>query len=51
MKTFKALSDKLLKLFLTDVSAGACIPEHGQCCTTRHRRFNCYGSCVSTTGC
>ncbi|NMO15719.1 hypothetical protein HPC49_02510 [Pyxidicoccus fallax] len=51
MKTLKAMSDRILKLFLSEVSAGACIPEHGQCCSTKGKRFNCYGSCVTTTGC
>jgi len=51
MRTLKAMSDRLHKLFLSDVSAGACVPENGYCCNTRHKRYNCYGSCVSTTGC
>ncbi|WP_395821892.1 hypothetical protein [Archangium minus] len=50
MKTLKAMSDRILKLFLSEVSAGACIPEHGQCCATG-KRFNCYGSCVTSSGC
>ncbi len=51
MKTLKALSNRFLKLFLSDVSAGACVPEHGQCCTRANRRFNCYGSCVTSSTC
>jgi len=50
MNAIKAVSDQLLKLFLSEVSAGACIPEQGQCCA-HGKRLNCYGSCVSTTGC
>jgi hypothetical protein len=50
MKTLKAMSDRLLKLFLSEVAVGACIPENGQCCT-RGTRFNCYGTCVKATGC
>jgi hypothetical protein len=50
MKAIKAVSDRLLKLFLSEVSAGACIPENGQCCAYG-KRFNCYGSCLSTTSC
>lgn len=51
MKTLKAMSDRLLKLFLSDVSAGACVAENGKCCGVRHKRYNCYGSCITTTAC
>lgn len=51
MKTLEALGSRILKLFLSDVSAGACVPENGRCCSTRNRRFNCYGSCVYSLSC
>ncbi|AEI61957.1 hypothetical protein [Corallococcus macrosporus] len=51
MKTLKALSDRFLKLFLSEIPAGACVPENGQCCSAKHRRFNCYGSCIKTSVC
>lgn len=52
MKTLQMLSDKLLKLFLPDVSAGACVPEAGQCCPNRRNyRFNCYGACKYSITC
>ncbi|HZI16598.1 MAG TPA: hypothetical protein VE153_39905 [Myxococcus sp.] len=52
MKLFKTVSNRILRLFLADVSAGACIPEMGCCCgTTTIRRMNCYGTCVSATSC
>ncbi len=52
MNILKAMSDRLLKLFLSDVSAGACIPENGQCCSRgSKKRFNCYGTCVASTTC
>lgn len=51
MKTIKALSDRFLKLFLSEVPAGACVPSQGECCFTRGKIHNCYGNCVSTTVC
>jgi hypothetical protein len=51
MKIIKTLSDRLLKLFLPDVSAGACVPENGRCCTARNYRFNCYGTCKYSLNC
>ncbi len=53
MKFFTAVSERVLKLFLSDVSAGACVPEHGCCCGTKAnpKRVNCYGSCVASTSC
>jgi hypothetical protein len=51
MNAIKAVSNRFLKLFLSEVSAGACIPEHGQCCAVG-KRLNCFGACVPTTsGC
>jgi len=52
VKLFKSLGDRILKLFLSDVSAGACVPEHGCCCGTyRRRRIDCYGSCGVVSDC
>ncbi len=53
MKSIQALGQRILKLFLSDVAAGACVIEHGCCCgtATRKRRINCYGTCVSATNC
>ena len=42
-KMFNTLGDRLLRLFLPAVDAGACIPEHGQVCKTLH--YDCYGNC------
>lgn len=51
MKTLKALSDRFLKLFLSEVPAGACVPSNGDCCTTRGKVHNCYGNCVTSSVC
>jgi hypothetical protein len=40
---FKTIGDRLLALFLPQIKAGACIPEHGQVCKTLH--FDCLGNC------
>ncbi|MEU0797068.1 hypothetical protein ABZ342_44000 [Amycolatopsis sp. NPDC005961] len=42
-RMINTLGDRLLGLFLREVKAGACVPEHGQVCKTFH--FDCYGSC------
>lgn len=52
MKIIKAMSDRLLKLFLSDVSAGACVPSHGECCSRGSRKYHsCYGTCVASCCC
>jgi hypothetical protein len=53
MKLFKSVSDRILKLFLSEVSAGACVAEHGCCCGT-NKVIGCYGACTTgscRTGC
>jgi hypothetical protein len=42
--------ERLLGLFLPSVEAGACIPEHGQCCRCHHR-FDCVGNCIRNNNC
>ncbi|MHA7631003.1 hypothetical protein [Corallococcus sp. M7] len=51
MKILKTLSDRFLKLFLSEVPAGACVPSNGECCTTKRKVHNCYGICVASVGC
>jgi hypothetical protein len=51
MKFLKALSDRFLKLFLSEVPAGACVPTHGECCSTRRMSHSCTGPCVRSTVC
>lgn len=51
MKTIKALSDRFLKLFLSEVPTGACVPEAGKCCSGRNMRFDCYGACKYSLTC
>ncbi|WP_165974973.1 hypothetical protein [Nonomuraea deserti] len=38
--------ERLVGAVLPNVEAGACVPEHGQCCKKGYR-FNCLGSCVN----
>jgi len=45
-RLFTALGDRLLAMFLGNVEAGACVPEHGDRCCYRRGYINCYGSCV-----
>jgi len=42
-RMINTLGDRLLGLFLREVKAGACVPEHGQVCKTLH--YDCNGSC------
>lgn len=51
MKTIKALSDRFLKLFLSEVPAGACVPSNGECCTTARKVHSCTGVCVTSSVC
>ncbi len=46
------LASKFLALFLPDVTAGACVVDHGCCCNAAHTKgVNCVGVCVTMTGC
>lgn len=63
-KRVNMLADRVVRVFLTDVPAGACVPEMGSlywracgscsCSGGRHRRkececrINCTGTCVNT---
>jgi hypothetical protein len=38
------IGNRLLRLFLPDIQAGACVPEHGQVCKVLH--FQCNGVCA-----
>jgi hypothetical protein len=47
MRRFAQLAgERLVGLVLPRVEAGACVPEHGQCCKKGYR-FNCTGLCTS----
>lgn len=48
MKLFQKISDRILKLFLSDVTAGACTYEYGCCCGTpsNMKVIACNGTCV-----
>jgi hypothetical protein len=47
MKLFQAISDRILKLFLSDVTAGACTADYGCCCGTPSAPMYvaCNGTC------
>jgi hypothetical protein len=47
----RRVSERLAGLVVSKVDAGACVPEHGTCCTTNNRRFDCYGNCVYSHDC
>lgn len=47
----RQVGDHLLRLALPPVEAGACVPEHGQCCSRRGYRFDCNGICRRSTQC
>jgi hypothetical protein len=44
MSLFKSIGDQLLRLFVADVRAGACVPESGQICGYKH--YRCNGTCA-----
>lgn len=48
MKLFQKLSDRILKMFLADVTAGACTADMGCCCGTvsNPKVILCNGTCV-----
>jgi hypothetical protein len=47
VKRFAQLAgERLVGLVLPKIDAGACVPEHGQCCKKGYR-FNCNGICSS----
>jgi hypothetical protein len=48
----KKFTSKILGLFLSDVTAGACTIDHGCCCNTAKTiGVNCVGVCVKMSGC
>lgn len=51
MKFINRLADACVSLLLKTEDAGACVPEQGQCCSTRHLVTSCTGLCVSTSIC
>ena len=46
-RVLRRTGERLLGVFVPKLDAGACVPEHNQCCpnTNRRKRYNCYGSC------
>ncbi|WP_157548068.1 hypothetical protein [Nonomuraea candida] len=47
----RQVSERLVGAVLPSVEAGACVPEHGQCCR-RGYAFSCNGICsVRRSGC
>ncbi|GAA2690687.1 MULTISPECIES: hypothetical protein [Actinosynnema] len=40
----RSAAERLVAVVLPRVDAGACVPEHGQCCKKGYR-FNCNGIC------
>jgi hypothetical protein len=52
MSLIRSVRDRVLRRFLPDIEAGACIPSHGCCCGTSKRvGENCFGACVTVTSC
>jgi hypothetical protein len=52
----KKVASMIVKLFVPEVTAGACIADAGCCCNRRHtKRLNCLGACTRgschTSGC
>ncbi|MEO7734525.1 MAG: hypothetical protein ABIY55_26455 [Kofleriaceae bacterium] len=48
------ITSKIMKLFLPEVSAGACSADAGCCCNKpgKHKRaITCLGTCVLASGC
>ena len=45
------IASKILGLFLSDVTAGACVSIHGCCCGKRGHAVNCIGICKPSPTC
>jgi len=45
------IASKILGLFISDVSAGACVADHGCCCGTKGHAVSCLGTCVVQSTC
>lgn len=45
------IASKILGLFLSDVTAGACVPNKGCCCGTKGHAVGCLGHCVKQATC
>jgi len=48
------VTSMIMKLFLPEVSAGACIAEAGCCCNAPHKhkkQLTCLGTCVLASAC
>lgn len=49
-RVLRKTGERLVALVVPKVEAGACVPNHGKCCSPA-RRVNCYGTCVLTDSC
>jgi hypothetical protein len=45
------LASKILGFFISDVTAGACVADHGCCCGKRGHGVSCLGTCVKMATC
>jgi hypothetical protein len=45
------IASKILGLFLSDVTAGACVADRGCCCGKRNHAVSCLGTCVKNPVC
>jgi hypothetical protein len=52
MRLIRSVRDRVLRRFLPDIEAGACVPDHGCCCGEPWLvGLNCFGACVSVSSC
>lgn len=50
-RVLRKAGERLAGLFVPKVDAGACVPNHGECCTRSGYSHNCYGICVKSSVC
>ncbi len=51
MSKFLRLAEGLVGKLIGEAEAGACVPQNGMCCYEPNRIHNCYGNCVTFSGC
>ena len=45
------IATRILRLFVSDVPAGACVTNHGCCCGKKGHAVGCHGACVKQATC
>lgn len=52
MSLIRSLRDRILSTVLSNIDAGACVPDHTCCCGGPWiLQVNCFGACVTASSC